>query len=109
VDGSQVGVLKERNKVGLSSLLKSHNSGGLEAQVGLVKGVVLATEIPSHTILAHTLKSCAISRTSLWKGSFLIKSSVDFWYLLISRRATVPGRKRWGFFTPPVAACGRKK
>merc|ERR550532_2814808 len=28
---------------------------------------------------------------------------VDFWYLLISRRATVPGLYRWGFFTPPVA------
>lgn len=31
-----------------------------------------------------TLKSCAISRTSLWNGSFLIKSSVLFWYLRIS-------------------------
>ncbi|CAA7409987.1 unnamed protein product [Spirodela intermedia] len=39
------------------------------------------------------LKSCAISRTRRWKGSLRIKSSV----------ATVPGRKRWGFFTPPVA------
>ena len=29
---------------------------------------------------------------------------MDFWYLRISRRATVPGRKRWGFLTPPVAA-----
>jgi hypothetical protein len=28
--------------------------------------------------------------------------SVDFWYFLISRRATVPGRKRWGFLTPVV-------
>ena len=37
------------------------------------------------------LKSCAISRTSRWNGSFLISSSVDFWYLRISRRATVPG------------------
>ena len=27
-----------------------------------------------------------------WKGSFLMSSSVDFWYLLISRRATVAGR-----------------
>jgi hypothetical protein len=26
--------------------------------------------------------------------------SVPFWYRLISRRATVPGRKRNGFFTP---------
>lgn len=28
---------------------------------------------------------------------------VDFWYLRISWRAMVPGRYRWGFFTPPVA------
>ena len=54
---------------------------------------------------AHTLKSCAISRTSRWKGSLRMRSSVDFWYRRISRSATVPGRKRWGFFTPPVAAC----
>lgn len=29
---------------------------------------------------------------------------MDFWKRLISRRATVPGRKRWGFLTPPAAA-----
>ena len=49
------------------------------------------------------LKSWAISRTNLWKGSFLIRSSVLFWYLLISRRATVPGLYLCGFLTPPVA------
>ena len=38
------------------------------------------------------LKSCAISRTRRWNGSLRIKSSVDFWYLRISRKATVPGR-----------------
>jgi len=32
------------------------------------------------------------------------KSSVDFWNLRISRRATVPGRNLWGFFTPPDMA-----
>ena len=48
------------------------------------------------------LKSWAISRTSRWKGSFRIKSSVDFWYRRISRRATVPGLYLWGFLTPPV-------
>ncbi|KAF4359626.1 hypothetical protein G4B88_006852 [Cannabis sativa] len=32
-----------------------------------------------------------------------IKSSVLFWYFLISLKATVPGLKRCGFFTPPVA------
>ena len=35
VNGSQVGVLKESDKIGLSSLLKSQHSAGLEAQVGL--------------------------------------------------------------------------
>ena len=48
------------------------------------------------------MKSWAISLTRRWKGSFLMRSSVDFWYLLISRRATVPGRYLWGFLTPPV-------
>ena len=41
------------------------------------------------------------SLTRRWKGSFLIKSCVDFWYFRISRRATVPGRKRRGFRTLP--------
>ncbi|KAL5660555.1 hypothetical protein ACJX0J_027680, partial [Zea mays] len=48
------------------------------------------------------LKSCAISRTRRWKGSLRISSSVLFWYLRISRSATVPGLYLWGFFTPPV-------
>jgi len=52
--------------------------------------------------LRSVLKSWAISRTRRWKGNFLMSSSVDFWYLLISRRATVPGLYLWGFFTPPV-------
>ena len=46
----------------------------------------------------------AISRTSLWNGSFLIRRSVDFWYLRISLSATVPGRYRWGLLIPPC--CG---
>ena len=35
VDGAQVGVLKETNKVSLGSLLESHDGRGLEAQIGL--------------------------------------------------------------------------
>ncbi|PNH03640.1 hypothetical protein TSOC_010279 [Tetrabaena socialis] len=38
------------------------------------------------------LKSWAISRTRRWKGSLRMSSSVLFWYLRISRSATVPGR-----------------
>ncbi|KAF8733140.1 hypothetical protein HU200_015513 [Digitaria exilis] len=47
--------------------------------------------------------SAASCRTRRWNGSLRMSSSVLFWYLRISRSATVPGRKRWGFFTPPVA------
>jgi hypothetical protein len=48
-----------------------------------------------------TLSSWAISRTSLWKGSFLIRRSVDFWYFLISRRTVDRGLGvRRGFLTP---------
>jgi len=36
VDSSQVGVLKERDEVSLSSFLESHDSGRLEAEIGLV-------------------------------------------------------------------------
>merc|ERR1719234_4253 len=53
--------------------------------------------------LRSVLKSCAISLTRRWNGSLRINSSVDFWYLLISLRATVPGLYLWGFLTPPVA------
>jgi hypothetical protein len=38
VDGSQISVLKERHKVGLSGLLESHDGRGLETQVGLTMG-----------------------------------------------------------------------
>ena len=74
VDGAQVGVLEETDDVGLSSLLKGEDGGGLEAEIAL--------------------EVLAISRTRRWKGSFLRRSSVDFWNLRISRRATVrvPGR-----------------
>ncbi len=50
------------------------------------------------------LKFVAISLTRRWNGAFRIKSSVDFWYLRISRRATVPGLHRCFFFWPSAGA-----
>jgi histone H3 len=35
VDGAQVGILEERDEVGLDGLLESTNGGGLEAEVRL--------------------------------------------------------------------------
>ena len=49
-------------------------------------------------------KFWANSHTNCWNGSFLIRSLVDFWYLLISQRAMVPGLYQCGFLTPPIAA-----
>ena len=42
------------------------------------------------------LKSCAISRTRRWKGSFRIRSSVDFWYFRISLQAGEGGGRSSG-------------
>lgn len=39
VDSSQVGVLEERDEIGLSSLLEGHDGGGLEAEVRLLKWI----------------------------------------------------------------------
>ena len=35
MDGTEVGILKESHKVGLTGLLKSHHGRALESQVGL--------------------------------------------------------------------------
>merc|ERR1712215_339208 len=35
VDGTQVGILKQANKVGFTRFLESHHSGGLEPQISL--------------------------------------------------------------------------
>merc|ERR1712098_72514 len=53
--------------------------------------------------LSSALNPWGHSLTSLWKGRRRVKHSVLFWYLLTSLRATVPGLKRWGFLSPPVA------
>lgn len=40
VDGSQIGVFKERDKVGFGSFLQSHDCRRLEAEIGLMDGLV---------------------------------------------------------------------
>ena len=71
VDGAEVGVLEEADEVSLGRLLRARMAEDWN--------------------LRSVLKSWAISRTRRWKGSLRMRSSVDFWYLRISRRATVPG------------------
>jgi histone H3 len=102
VDSSQVGIFEQWHKICLSGFLQRHNGRRLESEVSLTnnKSATSHTTKRSHDI---TLKSCAISRTSRWKGSLRMSSSVDFWYRRISRSATVPGLNRCGFLTPPAA------
>ena len=51
-------------------------------------------------------KPDAISLTSLWNWSFLMRRSVDFWYFLISLSATVPGLNLCCFFAPWESTTG---
>jgi hypothetical protein len=44
VDSGQVGVLEERDEVSLGGLLKSHDGGRLEAEVGLEDALVRVRE-----------------------------------------------------------------
>ncbi len=53
---------------------------------------VRAGTCPCKRMLAWRLWGNSRPLTSLEKGNLRISSSVDFWYLRISLRATVPGR-----------------
>jgi len=104
---------EESHEVCLGRLLERQHGVALKAEVRLR----IHTASRPRNGDALTLKSWAISLTSLWKGSLRMSSSVDFWYFRISlrqqlgqsgdgvshRRATVPGLYLWGFFTPPDA------
>lgn len=99
MDGTEIGVLKQTHEVCLSCLLESQHSMALETQISLKtkKKKWPITKYPSLIINTQlnknpkvvTLKSWAISRTSLWKGNFLIRSSVLFWYLRISLQTRI--------------------
>jgi len=91
VDSAQVGVLEELGHIGLCGLLYGHQGVGLEAEIAAVY----------REVLGHLARR--------WKGSLQLRSSVDFWYLQISRGATLPGLKRLDFLSERPsrrAACG---
>lgn len=82
VDGTQVGVLEERDQVRLNRLLQRADGGRLEAEVGLE---ILRdfTDLGNPSVSGS--EGCmpfARPRewlTRRWKGSLRIRSSVDFW------------------------------
>ena len=58
-----------------------------------------------HGIVGY--RSLTTSRTRRWNENFRINNSVDFWYFLISRRATVPGRYLLRLRIDPECRCRR--
>lgn len=82
MDGAKVGVLEERDKVGLDRLLESADGRGLEAEIGLeVLGDLTNLQADASAMKWMTM-ACEWLQNQLtrrWKGSLRIRSSVDFW------------------------------
>ena len=95
VNGAKVRVLKEANKVGLSGLLQGEHGLALETEVAL--------ELLRDLLDESLEGELANKKVSLRRGKVELRLT-DFWNFLISRRATVPGRYRCGFFMLPLAA-----
>ena len=89
MDGAEVGVLKETHKVSLTSLLKSHYSRALEAQVSLEILSDLADQP-----LERELADQQLCRLLVPDGEAMKTRPLLTTYLLISLRATVPGLYR---------------
>ena len=84
MDGAQVGVLEERDEVGLNGLLQSADGGRLESQVGLeVLGDLTNLQgkerVSCVTAMGGGDSEVVMRLTRRWKGSLRIRSSVDFW------------------------------
>lgn len=93
MNGLQIGVLVEVYEVALGGLLQATTASDWKRTPPL-------NQEPA-------AMSFAISRTRRWKGSFRIRSSVLFWYLLISLSATVTAllpdsRRSRGSCFPPI-------
>ena len=101
MDSAEVGVLEEADKVGLGGLLEGGDSAGLEPEVTAETG----RDFPDEP-LERELPDEEVRRLLVLPESFLMRRSVDFWYFLISLRATVPGLNLCCFFAPWESTTG---
>ena len=128
MDRSEVGVLEERDEVGLGGLLEGHDGRGLEPEVGLEGARVAgqrpgptATERPQ-TTMTHLEVLCNLTHQPLegqlpdqqLRGLLVATDFTEGDYTAVSvcpgskqegEDSPVPGLKRWGFFTPPAGVC----
>ena len=75
MDGAQVGVLEQADQVGFGSLLQSEHCRRLEAEVRLE----VLRDFTDQALKFTELEGGKEFRDFTWKGSFLSRSSVDFW------------------------------
>jgi hypothetical protein len=94
VKSRQIRMLEKFNEICLARFMQGLDSGRLEAEVCLVIGLSVKAGQSHIYIEGHTLYSSPTSRMRRLTGSLGMRSSVERWYRLISRSATVPGRKR---------------
>ena len=100
MDGAEIGVLKERDEVGLDGLLESTDSGRLEAEVRLEVLGNLSDETLEGKLADEELSRLLVATDlSESDGSWLKSLLVDFLRFLRRQRRTL---YLWGFFTPPV-------
>ena len=84
MDGTQVGVLKQTNKVSLTSLLESHDSRGLEPEVSLeVLGnfshQTLEGQLPDEELSGFLVSSDLSQSNSSWPVSVRFLDSSSSW------------------------------
>ncbi|PAV84150.1 hypothetical protein WR25_11356 [Diploscapter pachys] len=75
VDGAQIGVLEQADQVGFGSLMQGEHCRRLEAEIRLE----VLCDFTNETLKFTELEGERISKLFTWKGSFLSRSSVDFW------------------------------
>jgi hypothetical protein len=93
VDGTQIRVVEQADEESLGSFLQGCDCLALPS-VGAVHGGDVLTNLSDLdtrvSFRAHG-RSSAERLTNRWKGAFIRRSSVDFWYRRISLSARVPG------------------
>ena len=100
VDGAQVGVFEERDKVSLDRLLESTNGRRLEAKVGLEVLRDFTNQALEGKFADEELSGFLIA-TNLTEGNSSFEAVLATCYSEQSGEC-LPGLYRWGFLTPPV-------
>ena len=101
VDGAQVGVLEERDEVGLDGLLERADGRALEAEVALEVLGDLTDETLEWELADEELGRLLVT-TDLTEGDGSCDVSQMLFMCEDNVSERIPGLYLWGFLTPPV-------